>query len=120
MTLRDRLIVVDAELPDGFVFEYPWHGGTTLMGPNVTSTAVALALADDVLVEVQKGSKHTYIFGEATYLDWFDDTPRHTTTFCHKIVVEAGNPLDPRDPHDPKGTTVRLGFPLHREYNYAD
>jgi hypothetical protein len=44
----------------------------------------------------------------------------HTTEFCTQINRVIGDPLDPRDPNNPKGTSVEIYFRVYPKHNKAD
>ncbi|MEO6609867.1 MAG: hypothetical protein ABIN69_15505 [Aestuariivirga sp.] len=112
---KDARINVTAELrdtvlPDDFDFPYQDVDGVTLIGSKTSIRARGLTVLDEDLLLIQQGKKHFYIWGTITYRDGFEGTPIHTTEFCSYISRVVGNPLDPRDPNNIKGTAVEIGF----------
>ena len=110
----------NSPLPEDFDFPYQGVAGDTLIGPKQTVGASRAIILDDNLLEVQKGKKFFYIWGTITYRDVFDTTPVRTTEFCTEISRVIGNPLDPRDPNSPKGTTVEISFRIYPKHQKTD
>lgn len=119
----DMRIIVQSELrdtllPDDFDFAFKWPAGQTFIGAHQSIGASNQTILDNDLLLIQQGKKFFYIWGTITYHDIFENTPIHTTKFCTQIGRVMGNPLDPRDPNDPKGGTVEISFnifPKHQE-----
>ncbi len=113
-------VLRDSVLPDDFDFPYPIEPGASLIGAHQKIRADGVNILDDELLAVQRGEKYFYIWGTITYRDVFEDTPLHTTEFCTQIGRVIGNPLDPRDPHNAKGTTVEIGFRIYPRHQRTD
>jgi hypothetical protein len=121
----DMKIVVDSalretELPKGFDFPYRSEPVGSIIGAKQSVGASNVIILDDDLLSVQQGKKFFYIWGTIKYRDGFENTPIRTTEFCTQIVRIFGNPLDPRDPNNPKGTSVEIGFRIYPEHNKAN
>jgi hypothetical protein len=110
----------ETPLPDGFDFPYRSPPGNTVISPRGSVGMNNAVILDTDLLAVKEGKKFFYIWGTITYPDGFVGTPIHTTEFCTQIGRVIGNPLDPRDPGNPKGTTVEITFLVYREQNKAD
>jgi hypothetical protein len=109
--------LTDEPLPRGFTFPYEDLPGTAIVGPQQVLTLSNIPILDDDLLAVQRGTKFFYIWGTIDYRDVFDSTPVHTTEFGVQIGRVMGNPLDPRDPHNPRGGTVEIHFRNLQEHN---
>jgi hypothetical protein len=107
-------------LPDDFDFPYVGEPGEAVIGSKQSVGVNNAIILDDDLLAVQQGKKFFYIWGTATYRDVFEGTPVHTTQFCTQIQRVIGNPLDPRDPNVPKGTSVEIYFRIHPKHNKTD
>jgi hypothetical protein len=110
----------DTILPEYFDFSYQGEAGDTLVGPKQTIGASRAEILDDDLLAVQKMEKFFYIWGVITYRDVFETTPLRTTEFCTEISRVIGDPLDPREPGNPKGTTVEIGFRIYPKHQKTD
>jgi hypothetical protein len=110
----------DTILPDDFDFPYQGEAGDTLVGPKQTIGTSRAEILDEDLLAVQGGQKFFYIWGMITYRDVFDGTPLHTTEFCTQISRVLGNPLDPKDPNNPRGTTVEISFRIYPKHQKTD
>jgi len=110
----------DTPLPDDFDFPYRAVPGDTIIGAKQSIGANNAVILDEDLVAVQDGTKFFYIWGTITYHDVFEGTPIHTAEFCTQIGRILGNPLDPRDPNNPKGTTVEIGFRIYPKHSKMD
>jgi hypothetical protein len=106
----------DEPLPDGFDFPYASESGFTLIGARQTIGASNVIILDDDLLLVQGGKKHLFIWGTITYRDVFPNTPEHVTEFCAQISRVLGNPMDPREPNNPKGTTLEIHFRIYPKH----
>lgn len=106
----------DKPLPEGFDFPYTAEHVFTLIGAHQTVGASNAVISDDNLLLVQKGKKFFYIWGTITYRDVFPNTPEHVTEFCAQIGRIMGDPLDPREPNNPKGTTLEIYFRIYPEH----
>lgn len=120
MTINVNSQLMDAEMPEDFTFPYTDATGTSLIGAHQTVAASRAIIHDDDLLKVQKGEKFFYIWGDITYRDVFKGTPIHTTEFCTQIILVLGDPLDPKDPNNPKGTSVEIRFRIHAKHNKTD
>jgi hypothetical protein len=120
MTIVINSALRDSILPDDFNFPYGVEPGPSLIGAHQTIGAHRAIILDDNLLLVQKGEKFFYIWGTITYRDVFEGTPLHTTEFCTEISTVFGNPLDPKDPGAPKGTTVEIGFRIYPKHQRTD
>lgn len=111
----------DTPLPDDFEFSYDGiEPALSLIGSHQSIGAHRAIILDDDLLLVQQGKKFFYIWGTITYRDVFENTAQHTTKFCTEINRVMGNPLDPRDPSNPKGTTVEIAFRIHPKHQKTD
>ena len=110
----------DTELPQDFDFPYVAKSSGTLIGPHQTIGLDHAVILDDDLALVQKGKKFFYIWGRATYRDVFSGTAMHTTEFCTQIVRVLGDPHQPSEPGDKKGTTVEITFSIFPRHNRTD
>jgi hypothetical protein len=110
----------DTSLPDDFDFANNVPPGPSLIAAHQSIGAGHVHILDDDLLLVQKRQKHFYIWVEITYRDVFGGTPVHTTEFCTEISRVIGNPLDPRDPNNPKGTGVEIDFRIYPKHQKAD
>lgn len=110
----------DTALPPDFDFPFKGVAGDTLIGGKQVVGASSASILDEDLLLIQKGEKFFYIWGTVTYRDGFESTPMRETEFCAYISRVFGNPLDPRDANNPKGTTVEISFgiyPKHQKTN---
>jgi hypothetical protein len=114
INLNSRL--TDAPLPEGFDFPFPYEPGFTLIGARQTVSTSHVTILDDDLLLVQSGEKFFYIWGTIAYRDVFPETPVRVTEFCTQINRVMGNPLDPREPNNPKGTTLEIYFRIYPEH----
>jgi hypothetical protein len=112
--LRDDL------LPEPFNFSFKGTEGFTLISAHQTVGASNAIILDDDLLAVRNGKKFFYIWGTIKYRDVFPGTPEHTTEFCGQISRVMGDALDPREPGNPKGTTVEIHFRIYPEHNKAN
>jgi hypothetical protein len=122
---KDLMLVVDSALretplPDDFTFPYRAIPAPSLVGAHQTVGVNNAIILDDDLLSVKQGKKFFYIWGTATYRDVFDETPEHTTEFCTAIGRVIGDPLDPRDPNNPKGTSVEISFNIYPKHQKTD
>jgi hypothetical protein len=106
----------DQPLPDDFDFPYKGEYGLTLIGAHQTIGASNAHILDEDLLLVRRGQKFFYIWGTITYRDVFPDTPERVTEFCTQISRVFGNPLDPRETGNPKGTTVEIYFQIYPKH----
>lgn len=106
----------DDPLPQGFDFPFAADHGFTLIGAHQAVGAGNVVILDDDLLSVQSGKKFFYIWGVVTYRDVFPNTPERVTEFCTQISRVLGNPLDPREIGNPKGTTVEIHFRIYPEH----
>ncbi len=107
----------DNPLPEDFDFPYVGDSGTSLIGARQSIGASNVVILDDDLLAVRDGKKFFYIWGAMTYRDVFPGTPEHVTQFCTQIIRVMGDPLDPREIGNPKGTTVEIHFRIYPEHN---
>jgi hypothetical protein len=124
-TVDMKLIVTsalrDMPLPDNFDFTYgDVKPEPSLIGGHQTIGAHRAYILDDDLLAVQKHDKFFYIWGTITYRDVFKGTPLRTTEFCTEINRVMGNPLDPRESGNPKGTTVEISFRVYPKHQKID
>jgi hypothetical protein len=110
----------DNPLPEGFDFPYVADPGTSLIGAHQSVRASNVVILDDDLLAVRDRKKFFYIWGAITYRDVFPGTPEHTTQFCTQVNRVMGDPLDPREAGNPKGTTVEIYFSIYSEHNKTD
>jgi hypothetical protein len=110
----------DTQLPDDFDFPYRGTPGDSIIGPKQTISTESAVILDEDLAAVRDGKKFFYIWGAVTYKDGFEGTPVHRTEFCADIHRVFGNPLDPRDPTNPKGTNVEIRFGIYPKHNKID
>jgi hypothetical protein len=106
----------DEPLPEGFDFPFVFKHGFTLIGAHQSVGASNAVILDDDLLLVQGGTKYFYIWGTIAYRDVFPNTPERVTEFCAQISRVIGNPLDPREPSNPKGTTLEIYFRIYPEH----
>jgi hypothetical protein len=106
----------DEPLPEGFDFPFLTSAGFSLIGARQSVGASNAIILDDDLLAVQRGEKFFYIWGTITYRDVFPGTPERLTEFCTQISRVIGNPLDPREPSNPRGTTVEITFRIYPEH----
>ena len=111
----------ETPLPD--VYDFPLDDerniGTALIPPDYT-TEGSLAphvphpnITPQQIADVQRGTKHLYLWGWARYKDVFDDAAEHVTKFCWVVLPDG-------DPFDGKLEGVRFDRVLHKGGNYAD
>ncbi len=110
----------DTPIPPDFDFPFKGPAGDTFIGARQTIGASHAHLYDRDLAEVQAHKKFFYIWGTITYQDGFDNTPVHTTEFCTFISSVFGDPFDPREPNNPKGTTVEISFGISAQHQKTD
>lgn len=110
----------DTVLPPDFDFPFKGEAGPTFVGAHQSIGASRAIIYDRDLVAVQNGTKFFYIWGTITYRDGFANTPIHTTEFCTFISKVFGDPVDPSDPVNPKGTTVEISFGIYPKHQKAD
>jgi hypothetical protein len=105
------------ELPDDFNFEDQWSPGEPhknipiSIGPGAE---VWCATQEFHLVDVwhaQQGTGHIYVWGWVDYDDTFEDTARHRTEFCYKLMI-VGDPNINNPAH--------ISFRTYREHNGTD
>jgi hypothetical protein len=113
-TLRDEV------LPEDFDFPFVAESGSTLIGARQSVGASNAIILDDDMLSVQSGEKFFYIWGNIIYRDVFPNTPEHVTEFCTEISRVIGNPLDPREPGNPKGTTLEITFRIYPKHQKTD
>jgi hypothetical protein len=106
----------DDPLPEGFDFPFVHDPGFTLIGAHQSVGASNAVILDDDLLLVQGGTKYFYIWGAITYRDVFPNTPERVTEFSSQISRVMGNPLDPQEPGNPKGTTLEIYFRIYPEH----
>jgi hypothetical protein len=110
----------DTTLPDDFDFPYTGPPGDSLIGARQTIGASHAHILDDDLLAIQKGEKFFFMWGTITYRAVFEGTPLYTTEFTTEINRVLGDPLDPREPGNPKGTTVEISFRVYPKHNRTD
>jgi hypothetical protein len=106
----------DDPLPEGFDFPFVAQHGFTLIGAHQSVGASNAVILDDDLLLVQSGTKYFYIWGVVNYRDVFPGTPERVTEFCAQISRVIGEPLDPRESGNPKGTTLEIYFRIYPEH----
>jgi hypothetical protein len=106
----------DEVLPENFDFPFAGPAGISLIGAHQTIRASNLEILDDDLLAVRDRKKFFYIWGTISYRDVFENTPEHTTEFCTQITRVLGDPLDPRDAGNPKGTSVEIYFGIYHQH----
>lgn len=106
----------DTPIPDDFAFPFQGEPGFSLIGSRQTISASNAIILDDDLLAVQRGQKYFYVWGTITYRDVFPGTPERVTEFCTQISKVFGDPLDPRVPNNPKGTSVEIYFRIYPKH----
>lgn len=116
MKININSVLRDAVLPEDFDFPFVSMAAFTLVGAHQSIGASRTFILDDDLLAVQRKEKFFYIWGVATYRDVFPGTPERVTQFCTQIHRVMGDPLDPRDINNPKGTTLEIYFEIYPEH----
>jgi len=101
----------DKPIPIGF--DFPNHAPEVpyVLGPKATVFCGPVKIPVAVLLGIQQGTVHAYIWGTARYRDVFKGTPQHVTKFCWKITGVLG---------DPTTQNMTFTWAAHEEHNCAD
>ncbi|MGO8761500.1 MAG: hypothetical protein ACLQUS_05885 [Desulfobaccales bacterium] len=80
-----------------------------LIGPKATIFGSDLVISDQYIDAIIAGRGHLYIWGWAEYNDIFENTPRHRTEFCNKVIISWVD-----------ADRLRVEFRIHTKHNGSD